>query len=262
MRGIPVLRPMEFGDILDGAFKLYRAQFAAFLGASLIVYLPSLALEGWIVSSVDSADAAGMAGATLLRAAFSIVTVIVVYGVLTYQADQALQGTPVSAGGALRGALPRLLPLSAAYVLMGLGMVLGLLLLIVPGILLALMWFAITPAVVVEGSGPLRAFSRSRALARGALLRIGGVLLVASLITALPTFLTSMAAGVVALLSGGEGGNPMGMMAAVSATQILVTAAAAPFSVAVLLLLYYDRRIRTEALDVQIAAERLVATPV
>jgi hypothetical protein len=64
-------------------------------------------------------------------------------------------------------AAPVLLPLIGAGILSGLGVGLGLVLLIVPGLFLLTIWAVIAPVIVVERSGVFAAFSRSRELVRG-----------------------------------------------------------------------------------------------
>ena len=47
------------------------------------------------------------------------------------------------------------------------GVMIGMILVIVPGIILLLMWWVYIPAIVVEGKGIIGAFGRSRELTRG-----------------------------------------------------------------------------------------------
>ena len=67
------------------------------------------------------------------------------------------------------------------------------------GILAFLMLFAVVPAVMIEGRGPVEALGRSRALARGAWGRILGVLAVLMIIVSIPSLAFGVAgAGVSA----------------------------------------------------------------
>jgi hypothetical protein len=121
--------------------------------------------------------------------------------------------------------------------------------------------FATVSAVVVEGKGPAAAILRSVELARGALARIFGVVAVAFGISYLPIL------GVLAII-GAAGGfsDPEAMLAPGShamliqqAVSMVATTLTTPFLAAVLVVQYYDRRVRTEGLDVQDAADRLRA---
>jgi hypothetical protein len=257
MHPTPVLRPMEFGDILDGAFKLYRAQFVRLFTAALIANTPTLLFDLWSAATADAMDPAAVQGVTLLRLPFVLIATVLVYGSLTHQADRALHGAPIAAPAAIAAGVRLFLPLLAAYTLTTLSILLGLVLLVVPGILLGLLFFAVTPAVVIERRGPIQALGRSRELARGALGQIAGILIVATVITLMPSFAVSAVGFVIMGVSLSAGAPPAAALFGLNAMQVLVSALAAPFSVAVMVLLYYDRRMRTEAMDVQAMAERL-----
>lgn len=96
-------------------------------------------------------------------------------------------------------------------------------------------------------------------LARGAIPRIAAMLVVAWLIVTLPSVAVMALTGGFAQLA-----NPQAAMAlgtrAVAVQQLLslaVSMLTAPFLPSVLVLLYYDRRVRREAMDVEVATSRL-----
>ena len=62
---------------------------------------------------------------------------------------------------------PRLPALIVAGILAGLGIALGLVLLIVPGLFLLTIWSLIVPSIVVEGKSAGESFGRSRELVAG-----------------------------------------------------------------------------------------------
>lgn len=71
-----------------------------------------------------------------------------------------------------------LLPLIALSILWAFGVMLGFVLLIVPGIILLMMWAVAVPALVVERQGVFSAFRRSAELTKGAKWKIFGLCLV------------------------------------------------------------------------------------
>jgi hypothetical protein len=256
----PQIRPMGLGDILDGAFKIYRARFAAMFLSALLPYLPML-FSGTLLalalgSGSDGATLAG-AGAMLISVPLMLVGFVLSYGSLTHIVSEAYQGRMADLGDGMRKAVSRALPLSGAIILAAAAVMVGFVLCVVPGVIVGLMFFAVVPAVVLEGRGPVDALGRSRDLSQNALGPIFLVMFVAGLIAALPSYALSMATYAAGL----TGETAPGMQMAAMLLRLLLGALTTPLSSAATVLLYYDRRIRTEAYDVQVAAERLAAQP-
>jgi hypothetical protein len=93
------------------------------------------------------------------------------------------EGRKASFGESTAAGLAVALPLFGMAILSGLGMLVGLLLLIVPGVILYVMWSVSAPALVEERLGPIEALGRSRELTRGARWKVFGLLLVATVIS-------------------------------------------------------------------------------
>lgn len=264
------LRPLSFGEILDGAFVLYRRHFAVFFTTALLPLLPVALLWG-VFGFVTGGDSAVDDAATALTLVavypVMIVGMLLMWGALVHQAGQAVEGRRVDRGEAFRVAFRRMLPMLGAGILFTFLAGLGFLLLIVPGVLVMIALFAVWQAVILEGKGPLEAIGRSRELARGAWGRIFGIEVVSYIIVMIPGMLVGTVTGIAMFGAMMASGDPdavsgtMGWLGAVSnVLSILVSALTTPFMTAALTLLYYDRRVRTEALDLELAAERLGAT--
>lgn len=209
-------------------------------------------------------------------------------GVLTGVAGKAVLGQPLTSGElwrSLRGRLPRLV---AGSLLFGLavygppllaGALTGLLVAVagtgggVVGGLLVVASFAVsvllyvrlslaTPALVLEDARVLTSFRRSWVLVRRSFWRVLGILLLAVLIG---TAVASVLQVPFSLLSG-DGGPLSGVTGGVGqslSTRALVLSAlgsgvgalvVAPFTAGVTALLYVDRRMRAEGLDVALQA--------
>jgi hypothetical protein len=254
------IRPMELGDILDGAFKIYRARFAPMFLSALLPFLPMMAataiLAGGVGSGLDGAVIAGGI-AMLVSLPLMLIGFGFSYGSITHIVSETYQGRPAELADGMRRATSRFVPLTAGIVLSGMAVVLGLIFCIVPGIILGLMLFAVVPVVVIEGRGPIEALGRSRDLSNDALGPIFLVLFVAGLIAALPSYAVSAAS--YASAATGHG-SPMIQIGS-ALIRLLLSAVTTPFSAAATTLLYFDRRIRTEAFDVQMAAEALGTEP-
>jgi hypothetical protein len=117
-----------------------------------------------------------------------------------------LEGRSAPFAEVMRRAAAKMLPVLAASVLMYLGVVIGLMLFLVPGVIVAVMWVVALPTVVADTSHPIRALGRSRALTRGNRWRIFGLCIVTwvVLIGADAIILGSIG-GLTGLRSGGYG---------------------------------------------------------
>jgi hypothetical protein len=259
-----VLRPLSFGELLDGGFTLYRRNFATLFGIALLLQVPVILF--WLLVPVllrgTSETAAAML--PLLLTPYTMFAFVLGMGALTAAAATAYGGDTPGIGSALRHGLRRWLPLAVVLLITFPLIFVGMVLLLVPGLVLLAMWFATYPVIVVEGRGPLAAMGRSQQLSKGGRLRILGITLVAWLITMLPSLAIMMFIGVGAGAQAVLAGDPSAMQGlwVTSLMQVassLGSALTMPFLLIITLLLYYDRRARTEAPDLESAAESLRA---
>jgi hypothetical protein len=134
------------------AKHLLAIAFVIYLGAAIIAGLLALAgTVGFWLGFVVSVVAAFLLQATLVKA---------VQDVRDGRADMSISET-VSA------ALPYLGAVAGASILAAIAIWIGLFLLIVPGLFLITIWAVIVPVIVIERSGALASFERSRQLVRG-----------------------------------------------------------------------------------------------
>ncbi|HEV3284273.1 MAG TPA: hypothetical protein VG010_08705 [Solirubrobacteraceae bacterium] len=127
----------------------------------------------------------------------------------------------------------RVLPeVSAAVIVSSLGILLGFLALIVPGIILFLRWAVVAQVAAIERQGWLPALRRSAELTRGNYLHVLGVLVVAGL----------LAAGFTVLAGALPLGSTSGALSV--AVGIAARTIAASFGALALALLYFDLRAR------------------
>jgi hypothetical protein len=296
MSAPPILRPLAFGEVLDSAFTLYRRNFTTFVGAAL---LPTLAMLAVLFATGlhripldETAIAEGYLGGFALLMVVAGLGTLVLWGALTHLASQAYGGSPATVGEGLRVGLRRFFPLLGAgfvagFLIMaggfGLALVVGIVIAVagmalgaaggvVAGILVvvamlvfyavaAALLFALVPAVVVEEKGPISAVGRTIALARGALGRLVGLMLVSFFIVYLPILGVVVLTGTFSTMYDPEAAAAAPGSTAFILQQVLtwgVSVLTTPFLLSVIVVQYYDRRVRTEALDVQAMADRLV----
>lgn len=291
MTGIP-LRPMSGGELLDRAFQLYRSRFPTLLLICIVFYAPlALFFAGGDESSARTAAWTGqMVGLFLL----AMVAVVACTAALARVVDGAVGGRDIGTGAGLTSGLklvPRLiLWLILVYILAIGAMIPGMIAggmfagvssvtpagagrvaLVVMAVLVGLAgaaagfiwWWGIAmlslPAMVVEGLGPLRALKRARALAKGRRIRIAGLGLLAWLIVMLPTMGLSFMLGLGSALLHPELAQTMsaGRLYLQQIVDVAAGALTMPYLITVLVLLYYDGRVRREGYDVEMAVTAL-----
>lgn len=242
--------------------------------------------------------AIGLAGVGLAITAITYVLNVLATGLLTTAMGRAVLGRPVSTSDVWQRAASRFWPLLGVSVLLSLivaaavsaallvavlvgyvlaqaaGDVAGVLvgLLVAAVALGAVAWLYVllllSPvALVLEGVGPVASLRRSVQLVRGAWWRTFGIHLLAVIIAAVVSQVITVPFGIVSGLlsvsSAGSGGTvdpfSFGQSLVTALSTLITTTLVVPFSAGVLALLYVDRRIRREALDIELARAAGVA---
>lgn len=256
-----VHRPLTSGEILDHSFDLYRRNFAVLFGMTLLPQIPIVLF--WLIAPafVRFGGAGTMDVAALLITPYSGVVFLMLMGALAHATAQIYGGEQPTIGDSLKRGLRRWFTVAVIAFLVWFGIVFGLLFFVFPGLLLMSMWFGAVPAAVVENRGPIDSLGRSRRLSRGARMQILGVTLVAWLITFLPALALWAIAGVSPqgreALTGSGAADAAWVTGLLQAGSTLVGALTWPFLMIVTTLLFFDRRARTEAPDLEEAFSRL-----
>jgi hypothetical protein len=167
---------MQPGAILGEAWRLYREHWRYLLPIALVVYL--------ILGLVSLAAAAGLgAFGALVGGLLGIIGAFWLQGALTEAVADIRDGrADLSLADTFRRVRPRLLSIIGAGLLAGLAIVLGLILLIVPGLFLLTIWSLIIPVIVLERRAAMESFGRSRELVRGNGWNVFGVIVLTILV--------------------------------------------------------------------------------
>jgi hypothetical protein len=140
---------------------MYKTFAKHFLAIAFVIYL---------IAAVITAVLA-LAGGTigiLLGTLVSVVAAFVLQATLVKAVQDVRDGrTDLSIGETVREAVPYIAPVAGASILAGIAITIGLLLIIVPGLFLITIWAVIVPVIIIERSGALASFGRSRQLVRG-----------------------------------------------------------------------------------------------
>ena len=163
--------PINVGAVIDRVFAIYVDQASVLMPAAAVVFV----LSG-ILTSVVVAAAPGL---TLLAVLISVVATTLFTGVVVQLVADVRDGhRDASARQLLQSVTPVLGQLILVGIVVGLGVLIGFILIIVPGLILLTLWSVSAPVVVLERPGGLRALGRSRELVRGNGWRVFGVVLV------------------------------------------------------------------------------------
>ncbi len=174
---------MSVGGILGEAWGLYTKFFTRFFVIAAIVYL-IVNLVNAVLGTLFGHGAGIVALLALITAVVSLVGTFWLQGALVYAVDDVRDGRiDTTVGQVFERVRPALGTLIVAGILAGLGIALGLILLIVPGLILLTWWCLIVPVIVLEGKEVGAAFTRSRELVRGHGWTVFGIVIVALILS-------------------------------------------------------------------------------
>ncbi len=219
--------------VIGEGWALYKAHWRHLITISFAVYLTVAILGAVLAATLTWVGA-------LLGAFISLVAFFWLQGALVKAVDDVRDGrADLSLGETFAAAQEKLGAIAVAAILAGLGIILGLILLIVPGLVLMTWWAVIIPVVVLENRSAGEAFGRSRELVRGHGWNVFGVIVLVILLLigfqiVLSLILTPLSDWLQGFVS-----------------QVLSGTLTAPFTTSVLTLLYFRLR----------AVKEPVATP-
>ena len=241
------LRPRSPTEIVDAAFQILRANYGQFVTCSAIAYVPLLLLRLLVVgdptrlldpTSVEvPMDALWSMGIGLLG---GWLTFSVMSAVLTVCASQAYLGEVVDVGSAVRSAGPRIPHVLLAAVLRFALMVPAFMLMIFPVLWVVALLFAVTPIIVLERRGIPAALGRSASLSKGRKWHVLNTLGLVAIIYYVLVFGFSII------------GALAGSFVVSTVVSSLVTVLVYPVVAIAETLLYYDARIQSEGLDIEL----------
>jgi hypothetical protein len=175
-------------------------------------HLLTLAFAVYIVASIIEAVLSGLLGVfgALLAAVVSLIASFLLQAALVKAVDDVRDGTAdMSLSDTLNAAKPHIGRVAGASILLGLAIVIGLILLIAPGLYVMTIWCLVVPIIVLEGAGVGAAFTRSRELVRGngwnvlgvivlvILLLLGVSIVLAIILAALPASVQQFVSGII-----------------------------------------------------------------
>lgn len=184
---------MDISTVLGEAWSLYTRHIGRFFLTAFVVYAVLDLVSALADAAAGDSVAAGILWG-LIAAIVSVVGFFWVQGALVETVRDVRDGrADRSVGETYRAVQPRLAALIVAGILAGIGIAIGLLLLIVPGLFLLTIWSMLVPVIVLEGRSAGASFDRSREIVRGNGWSVFGLIVVVFLLVAI-------ASGVIGLL--------------------------------------------------------------
>ena len=266
------LRPLEIGDLLDETFRMYRRHFLLFAGISVILAIPVAALTGFSLFSLGGAllqsvnSSSPPVDVTQLTPTLLILSVAVLLSfalypftaaAVVYAVCESALGRPVTLWGVLGGVLRRYFPIAGYLLLVWL---MALVFCLLPlWVWIWVGWVAVLPVMFIEKSGLVAAMGRSWRLVEGRwwrtfliLLLIGILWYLVRLALGAAIFLVNQLLLIVL--------SPVIVLAVMSAVGEVVYAVATPILQIAIVLVYFDLRVRREALDLFQLAQHVSAS--
>lgn len=166
---------LDIGKVFTQTFGVLGRNIVPFGLAAVVMVIPSAinsfgqlnSLRGVAAGAVTAAQVATHPLLYGLMTILGIVVSLTVMGAIIVGAVRDLDEKPVDFADCLKIGLRNVLGFVGLFILLVLGIALASVLLIVPGVILAMAWSVAIPAKVAEGINPIKAFGRSLALTKG-----------------------------------------------------------------------------------------------
>lgn len=235
MSRLELRQPRDVGTLFRDSLGVFFRHAWLFIALSAAIVIPvEVAVEGigleMLTSSYDeSPPLAETAVPTVVGflVMTPIITAICIYALHTIAA-----GERPSAGRVFVAGFEAFTPLFGAVVLAAIGIAVGFFALIVPGVYLAVRWYFVPQAVVIEGARGPAALTRSSQVIEGFWWRTFGLVLLANLAVAIPGLV------LLAPFTAIAASTDQAVWALVG--TILTTSVTTPFVALYSTLLYYD----------------------
>ncbi|MFQ6087219.1 MAG: YciC family protein [Candidatus Bathyarchaeia archaeon] len=203
---------LSIGEILSLTLNLYLSKFLPFFLPFLIAGI-IIGLSTYVITSsfpIPAPPGATPSYEELIEWFFAFLSAVIVIGILSvlvswivgttttgvaikYASDQIEKGTS-NFGVSFNFAVSKLPSLLVAQFVAGILIAIGLLLFIVPGIIIAIMFSLVIPAIIVEQQGVFESLGRSRRLVSNRWLKTFALLLILGIIVGIVNGVASVLA--------------------------------------------------------------------
>ena len=250
------LRPFSVGEILDASFTIYKSRFKQLITIAAVVVVPLGIIQALLLASILATPedvSIGDAGGLLLVQLAGLVVMQVATAALTLAVAGAYLNDDSTWQTVFSRAISRTFTILGASVLFFLAMVAGLFGLGVGLFIVGAGLGVFMPALMVEHIGATASLSRSWRLTSGHKWRVFGAFLLAVVISSIVNQISSTVLG-LGFSTASTAVLANGLLAIVG--NVLTT----PFMAAVVVVIYFDLRVRKEGFDLEMLASQVDAT--
>jgi hypothetical protein len=249
--------PQSIGQVLDGSFRLTAASLRHTWVLALLAGLASYAATVYQFTRGGGALAQPFTVPQdpiywILYVTGLLLTLLFLAAIYL-RIDAVASGDP-DGSNALAAAVPRLPLLVVIWILYMLAVIIGCILLVVPGMIVLVSMMLAMPIFLFEDKGPIASLTSSHRLVWGHWWRTAVILTVAGIVILVLYFIVAfIAAAIAPLAAGGEALLATLISAAIvlALLGIIVT----PFMAALLLNIYWDLKLRKEGGDLVARAQ-------
>lgn len=247
----PASAQFSIGGVIGSSIGVYARNFISFTILALLIGAINLVVG--VTTSQDPATAAlGQMNYTAMG--IGVLALFIVSGLtqaaIIYGTFQDLRGQKAGIGDCIARGLATMIPVIVGSILASVAIGIGVIFFIIPGIILALMWWVYIPVIVVEGKGIMGSFGRSSELTRGRRWHILGLLIVIVLISFVVNFIIGLVIG-IGIVSSGASDSLMTL----TVVQYVVTSVVTAFGAVLVAVCYYYLRAEKEGIDVNDIAQ-------
>ncbi|MEI7625985.1 MAG: hypothetical protein WCK06_07530 [Actinomycetota bacterium] len=212
--------PINMMGVLADGLDVYKRAFTTIWAVTLIFVVPVGVIGYFSTNSV------------ILRVIYAVASIIIYLYITGFlikivQEVRLAGRAPIASIGTLLSAItPRLWPLFLLGIVVSLGVYIGLIFLVIPGVILLIIWSVAVQALIIENCGVWSAINRSVALTRGNRLRILWLAVILLLIYLVLVLICGMLASVASIV---------GLIAFILLGVLLY-----PYAAVITTVLYYD----------------------
>jgi hypothetical protein len=254
--------PISFSLILDRMFAVYRRYFLVLVSVAGMPYALVAIIITIPILAVGSAGQQGANAQPVPDPVFFLGVFAFIAGVFFLGAVFAWVATSVAAWDVQMGQKPRILrsygfalrrsgTILVAGFLGLLGIAAGYILLVIPGIFVALSISLTWSIIAAEQKGPIESLRRSWELSRGYRWKIFLAFFMCGIFSAVISYAILIPAMILLGFASAGGTQPIWATVVFLLAYILGLALPAPLLVIALSLIYYDARVRKEGFDLQ-----------